>query len=132
MRKVTILERLSDGADAMTFRVVFWVRTPSGRETYYANGAKTSVMSELQTMPTTQELADLRDGKVIEIVDNVNLDKKDAQGVLYTTQQFQAAAAAKLQAIHGQLVSQAAITNPHILFNTRWSDESGWVVQSLP
>lgn len=132
-RKITILELLADNADAQIYRVVFWLTAPTGREPYYADGAKASVMAGTTAAPTTAELAALRDGKVVEVVDNVSLDKKSpTDGHVYTLAEFNAAATAKLQAQHTAMQGQVDLYNPRRFYGTTWSDENGWVVKTLP
>lgn len=134
MRRVTILEKTGEDDNTRVFRVVFWYPVPVGREAFYADAARESVLSaEGELAPTTQELAALRAGTVIEEYDNVPLAKKNGEGVAFTEQEFLANAAATIEAMYLARLAEVEVFNPRILYGSRYTDEDGgWVLATTP
>lgn len=135
MRRVTILDRISEDADARLFRVAFWLSTPAGRQAYYANPAATSVLAgdpDPDVAPTAAEAAALVDGSVVERLEVVALPKRNAAGALYPEAQFRTQSATRLKAAYDALAAEVAQFNPKILYGSRYTDEAGWIVKAIP
>jgi len=148
MKRAVILDRVSEDTESVSFRVIFWIPVPTGREHYYRDANLDWVPGEGQTeadrpplrdsklpeglRPTTQELSNIREGKVVEVEDVVSLAKKNASGVPYTTSQFKSAAATRLSQVYAGHVSNVEVYNPKLLYGSVYSDEKGWELVLRP
>lgn len=147
MRRVVILEKTGEDDNTRVFKVVFWYPVPAGREAFYADAERESVLSAEDGLePSAQELAALRAGTVIEEYDNIPLAKKqqvevpgEGEGettyewVAYTYEEFLANAAATIEAIYLARLAEIDVFNPWVLYGTRYTDEDGgWVLATTP
>ena len=67
-KQVIVLERFGEPSD-MAFRFCMWATVPAGREPAYADPAATSAFKNI----TGPELQAIRDGQVVELVDEIKL-----------------------------------------------------------
>lgn len=61
-KKIIILDRSYEGSD-LALNYVFWIEPPSGHKSKYADPQATSAYTEA----TAQELAQLRNGSIVEV-----------------------------------------------------------------
>ena len=71
-RTIFLLERVADSGD---YRVVFWLDVQAPRQRFYANAAATSAFLDA----TPAELAAIKSGAVIEVVERAN--RPNGQGL---------------------------------------------------
>ena len=148
MKRAVILERVSEDTDAVSFRVIFWIPVPTGRELYYRDSNLDWVPGTGQTeadrpqlrgskvpndlKPTDAELSAIREGRVVEVEDIVPLAKKSSSGVPYTVSQFKSNAASRLSNVYAGHVNNVEVYNPKLLYGSVYSDEKGWELVHRP
>lgn len=131
MRRLILLDKLSENADSMTFSAIMWIDVPAGRETYYANPNFQSALPA-DLAPNAAELDALQTGHVKEVFVNITLAKRDAKNTLYTPAQFQQNAKQFMTDLYVKHKAVIDNYNPKLFYGTTYSDESGWVVQTIP
>lgn len=114
MRKIIIQDRINEPSD-FSFRYVLWASVPTERQPFYADPLKTSVVKDI----TTQELADIKDGKVLE-------KQESAEYVAGTP-----IASIQIDLIkrYNTYQAQVTATNPWKYYGTSW-DGSTWNVKT--
>ena len=109
-RQIIILDRLNEPGD-MTFRYALWATVPPARVSAYANANAVSAFKNA----TTQEIALLQAGSVVEKVDVLNAQIGTSIGVIQ----------ASLIAAFNDFQSQVNSRNPTVRYGTSW-DGSSW------
>lgn len=118
-RRITVLEKTFENEAVLTFHYALWLVPPVARQSYYATGA--GWQSNVPDVSTT-ELADLRAGRLYEMVDTGTFLKPLTQAQL--GQQF----------IDLYTSQQAALNadNRYLYYGTYYDDVSGWQVKGAP
>lgn len=109
-RKIIILERVDEPSD-LNFNVVFWLSVKASRQTYNADGLKVSIVKDA----TAQEIQDIKDGKIIEVLEKASFQASTASADVRT----------KLVARYNELQADLDAKNPWNFFGTYW-DGTVW------
>jgi hypothetical protein len=110
MAAIIQLERTGMPSD-QNFRVAFWLDVPAARQSYYADASLTSAFKGI----TAPELAAIRSGEVIEVVEVL---PKLASG---TVGEWRADAVVRFNQLQTELNNR----NPWARYGTRW-DGTTW------
>jgi hypothetical protein len=110
MRRVIILEK--SRTERTAFRYAMWAAVPPERQAMYANASATSAFKSA----SAQELQDIRDGKVVELVDTLSVEDGNA-----TLAQIKAFLQSAWQNFQNNVTSEAAFSR----YGTSW-DGTTW------